>query len=241
MGLDRANARLEPYAAGMPARAVCALGLLRRKSVRMPSQSSSAAESQRIGPLHRVSSDETASRPSNAAVAKRPCADAAPTPVAKPYLKPSAMLRWTQTSDMGPNGRATDKPSVTPATTEGITSRSGQHDQGGRRWCAPSRPESQDLAHFLARRGASWIEPPARGSSRSRVPARCHHGLRINVRPGLFPVRTEETEATRMTSACPPHLLQTKQSAIMKSFGRRRRTKVSEERTRGPVALGMGF
>ncbi len=33
----------------------------------------------------------------------------------------------------------------------------------------------------------------------------------------------------------------TGRSLIVKSFGRRRRTKVSEERTRGPVAVCMGF
>ena len=45
----------------------------------------------------------------------------------------------------------------------------------------------------------------------------------------------------RLVSASRAHALHRCQSVIVKSFGRRRRTKVSEERTRGPVEVAMEF
>lgn len=168
MGLESANTRLDPYAAAMPARAAFALGMLRRASVHMPRQISIAAESQRIGPLHCISSDETASRPSSAAVAKSPCADAAPTPVARPCPKPCEMLRWTQTSDIGPKGRATDRPSVIPAMAGEVTSCSGRLGQGGGRSCVQPGLGLQVQAAAVVPLDASWTEPPISGADGMR-------------------------------------------------------------------------
>lgn len=57
--------------------------------------------------------------------------------------------------------------------------------------------------------------------------------------PGLGRKRAK-AEAVR-TAASWPGLLQSCRSPFVKSFGRRRRTKVFEERARGPRAMFMGI
>ena len=44
----------------------------------------------------------------------KPLADAAASPVIKPLFHPSVILRCTHINDTGPNGTATDKPSMAP-------------------------------------------------------------------------------------------------------------------------------
>jgi hypothetical protein len=69
------------------------------------------------------------------------------------------------------------------------------------------------------------------------------HSFLLLVQQEKPPISTASLEASRCAkgAAIPVALLQTCRSAIVKSFGRRRRTKVSEERTRGPQTMVYGY